>query len=871
MITTNVNGNPISSGFISEIQSDSPDVIARFWYNNAELPCDIVNITVEKGSCGSNPFMIGEVIGDSLRAVVKNLTTPIKSEMIECHIGAMVSGEYEYISLGKYKVSEVKKTRYQSEITAYSGIVADSGNDFNNSGLNEPTIAELAVRLQSDLNCTISFDNGIDTTLPITAQLTEITDYQALQILAICCGGYAINTIDGNIVVKKYDATPTLEVDTGMMVNLPEIAEAEYRVRQIGVLVSDATVDNEGNEVEAVYYALDTQGYIKVVKQGTEYYLIDSQGNRIIADIRPETADIYFECAYMTEAMFGANIEPVVGYAYYPADINLTLGDPRLEGSDVLQVEEVDGSLYPVPCHKIIHKYDGGFTTEVKSAEASDESNSIGTEYPITQRLQNLDRKTGKAQATADNAYSIADNTNQYFWFTGTGTDTGAHITEIPQEQWDDPNSPYYHTGGNLLARSNGIAVRNGLTELATFGANGISLGQDADGKSRSEIGTAGMRIVQKVNGTDKQIANLGYGLGKTDVGGNANAPYYDLGIRLTNSDIGNYSVAEGLSAISSGYASHAEGLECSATGNYAHAEGMYSVASGATAHAEGYNTRASKQGAHAEGHTAHADGSNSHAEGFKTTASKQGGHAEGEETTASEERDHAEGYQTTASGGNSHAEGFSTTASAGQSHAEGNTTVASGVNTHAQNLGTIAQRKSQTALGEYNKADTTGASAIVRGSYVLIVGNGTSDNARSNAFAIDWNGNVKANGSVYAGCNADSTGGKKLTYDSGDSLNFTCSLASYLTSSSTEITVTVPLAKYITATGFTATSLQLCTRQNGQYTHGSSANTYATWTQSGATIYDGTLHLSMRNSDTTNAVNNAPIGILMKIQGSFT
>lgn len=73
--------------------------------------------------------------------------------------------------------------------------------------------------------------------------------------------------------------------------------------------------------------------------------------------------------------------------------------------------------------------------------------------------------------------YDIASNTDQYFWHTETGTDTGAHITEIPKEDFlDDPANG----GGNLLARSNGIAVRDGLTELASFGPNRAELGKNS-------------------------------------------------------------------------------------------------------------------------------------------------------------------------------------------------------------------------------------------------------------------------------------------------------------------------------------------------------------------------------------------------------
>lgn len=91
------------------------------------------------------------------------------------------------------------------------------------------------------------------------------------------------------------------------------------------------------------------------------------------------------------------------------------------------------------------------------------------------------------AAKTAEGAHKIAGNTNQYFWHTESGTDTGAHITEIPRERFlADPDNG----GGNLLARSNGIAVRDGLTELATFGADGTTIYQDGNAVAVIEKGT---------------------------------------------------------------------------------------------------------------------------------------------------------------------------------------------------------------------------------------------------------------------------------------------------------------------------------------------------------------------------------------------
>lgn len=85
------------------------------------------------------------------------------------------------------------------------------------------------------------------------------------------------------------------------------------------------------------------------------------------------------------------------------------------------------------------------------------------------------------AQETADNAQVIAGTTAQYFWFleeigsVPAGVGTGAHITNLTKEVF--LNNPA-NGGGNLLARSNGIAIRDGLTELAYFSGTAAQIGK---------------------------------------------------------------------------------------------------------------------------------------------------------------------------------------------------------------------------------------------------------------------------------------------------------------------------------------------------------------------------------------------------------
>lgn len=131
-----------------------------------------------------------------------------------------------------------------------------------------------------------------------------------------------------------------------------------------------------------------------------------------------------------------------------------------------------------------------------------------------------------------------------------------------------------------------------------------------------------------------------------------------------------------------------------------------------------------------------------------------------GDRTKATGENSHAEGARgTTASGEASHAEGTTATASGLSSHAEGTRTTAQGISSHAEGWHTIANGDNQHVQGKYNIADEANK-------FADIVGNGTDILERSNAYALDWDGNLYLKGGVYVNCNADSTGGTKLSLD---------------------------------------------------------------------------------------------------------
>ena len=242
---------------------------------------------------------------------------------------------------------------------------------------------------------------------------------------------------------------------------------------------------------------------------------------------------------------------------------------------------------------------------------------------------------------------------------------------------------------------------------------------------------------------------------------------------RKSGSLVGESSHAEGYNTVASRNSSHAEGANTTANGDFSHAEGGSTMAMGTYSHAEGSNAKATAEASHSEGRSTTASGKYSHAEGYNTVAGSNSSHSEGANTTANGDFSHAEGGSTMAMGTYSHAEGFHTGAHGHYSHTEGYYTTARSNYQHSQ--------------GKYNIEDNLNK-------YAHIVGNGTSDSARSNAHTLDWNGvpwfqgrpqfggTAQDNGSQTVMANGDSeiiltsTGGKKfrITVDDSGALTAT-------------------------------------------------------------------------------------------------
>ena len=353
----------------------------------------------------------------------------------------------------------------------------------------------------------------------------------------------------------------------------------------------------------------------------------------------------------------------------------------------------------------------------------------------------------------AEKAQRIAGNTNQYFWHTQEGTDTGAHITEITQNEFlADPANG----GGNTLIRSNGFAVRDGLDELATFGANGSTIGKTNDTHLEMDF--------RSIKGKDKE-GNKFFDIGDLrDANGVAEAEdLFDadgdtnvftltfhatsiLHVYVLGDETDNYTFddANNTVTVSTSVAQSGDPVEIFYLTDTIVAK-AYTLGIRATSPpskgfmsvAMGYNNKATAKHSVVMGYNNWADGAQSLALGndCKTT-----------------------GQQSLAGGLHSIAEG-------NRSFAFGLSAYTSGLNSGAVGYNVQAYNNHEFVVGK-NNDPTQDSSAL------FTVGNGTSNSAKSNALVVNAAGDAVVKRKVIAGAVQYYTPSNGITWSNGQTPN---------------------------------------------------------------------------------------------------
>lgn len=721
MITTNTDGNPISQAFADAMEQPSAMYSMKLYRNGTDLGAIIKGAKLDLGAGQSSDdlgtFAACGVYQTQFSASLYDCPSILGDEL-EVRVGVLTGNAYEYVAVAYVTITEESTWKGVTDVRG----VGRMGLMYAQHGLADGDYqpAAIAAAIYAATGIPVSIDARL-TTQSVHADAGG-TCRDALESMCARLGAYACELGEG-VSVMPYSSTATGTIPTGHVTGRPELG-ALYEVDGI-------TVESESGE------------------------LVQGTGRVRIAD-RTATAT--------TAAATWGNMR---GYAFTPATLNIALMDPRWTVADTLSVT-LDGDAYAIPARGMSITYDGGYFGTVSAAGLTADAEDMIVEGPLTSRVES-------AYDLAAEAKAVAQAIGQHFW-----DDTnGAHVTEVTKEEWNDSSSPGYHSGHNSLWNSLGMLFRKGLDNLVSITQSAIAF-FDGDGNEGTNI-----------------VASFGKSgaiVGKETASSIVIRPEYMVFNNDTGVDVGSIEPSSGTTAIArkytvnnvgSGYILDGDSASFSINnvhpvqstailGYYQVSIYFYSEQSGTsfrwmfvlsgpnsqdiqyprvyasvrTVDSVATFTFTNRDGGRIVINQAVVEWiENGSAPMFRFGDNEVFGEfafAEGHGTTAYS-FGHAEGYGAYA-GQYSHAEGYGARASGTCSHAEGKETVASGSYQHVS--------------GKYNVSSS---------SYAEIIGNGTADDARSNARTLDWNGNeVLAGGLTLGSPLTIANGGTGATTASG-------------------------------------------------------------------------------------------------------
>jgi len=363
MINKKSNGQALSSGFGTTVQGKSRQFDAQLMINGSAVDCDIEDIRCYKGSCGSE-LSVGSVYASYIEGSLKRCATDLNTKELTYNVGLKVNGAFEYLTMGKFTVIEAKESNGSVTFMAVSTLGMKGNLAYSTSLTYPTTINNVLSELSTALGTTITL-KGLVGTGTIQKPLTGLVR-DALGTIGCLLGGFVTEDNTGNIVISKYNAGETVTIEPYRSIMLPEFLPP-YLITGIKINVDDETEYVSGTPV------------------------------------------IIQECEWMTQALFNVMKNNIVGLQFDLAEVQIALGDPRIEPWDILGVTDLKSSTHNVPCFEIVHTFNGGFETEVMAEVETAEMSDTNVRGALSKVVERLDADVLAAAVAATQAKASAD------------------------------------------------------------------------------------------------------------------------------------------------------------------------------------------------------------------------------------------------------------------------------------------------------------------------------------------------------------------------------------------------------------------------------------------------------------------------------
>lgn len=313
------------------IESDTRTFHARLLLDGEMVSGEIRSLTINKGSCGSSDFVPGSVFSSYIDVTLDGCDQKLEGKELTAQIGTVMEDVVEWTTVGFYTVDKPSTTAYSTSFSGLGRISSKMGGLYSPS-ITFPATVE-AVLAEISEKTGVEIDAGeLDTSIKIETQPSGYLYREMLSFIAGLYFGYATESTDGTVTIRQYQTEATATTDGDRTTELPTFQDLDAIVTGVKVVIGSLT-DSEGNSQDRFF----TKGTVNVAVSNP----------------------------FMTQAIFDKYVDSIIGFQYRPATATVSLGDFRLEASDVLGVTDIKGTTVTVPCMSVVHTFDGGIRTVI--------------------------------------------------------------------------------------------------------------------------------------------------------------------------------------------------------------------------------------------------------------------------------------------------------------------------------------------------------------------------------------------------------------------------------------------------------------------------------------------------------------------------
>lgn len=255
---------------------------------------------------------------------------------------------------------------------------------------------------------------------------TKFTAYDRMMKLSsiYTCTLSVINTIS---VLNDISVKTGIPIDTEGLTVLPMSLPEGYTCREVLMYIAQkygkfANVNRKGviqfhwwAEIEDYKItANNTSGFSHNERTFTLGHILcttgqNEEGNVISITAGTGTQGISISNPFMTQSELDDVYNRIKGFTYTVSNVNMPIGDIRLEPWDIVEVYDTKGNAYRVPLMMLEFQYDGGVSAAFSCVGYSETESELDYKGPMKQFQERLEVAVAKIEILVAKSASIED------------------------------------------------------------------------------------------------------------------------------------------------------------------------------------------------------------------------------------------------------------------------------------------------------------------------------------------------------------------------------------------------------------------------------------------------------------------------------